>query len=64
MKVHYAKTIMPFCGDILNQKKTIIPLVASMRAKGKRMLTIIYDNSDNADEMYIGVGFTQLSLST
>ena len=52
------------CGDILNPQKTIIPFVASVRNEVNRMLTNVYDENYNANDMYTGIGLAQLSLSS
>ena len=48
---------MSSCGDICNLKKTIIPHVASVRAKFNRKVTV---DDDNTDDMYIAIGLTHL----
>ena len=53
---------MTSCGVIWNQKKRIIPFVASIGTKINRMLRIVYD-SDIADDMYIGICLLQQSIS-
>ena len=53
---------MPSYGDIWNQRKTIIPLVASMRTKVNGMLITVYDD-DNTVDMYIAVGLVFLVKS-
>ena len=38
------------------------PHVASMRIKINGIFTIVYDENENADHMYIMIGLAQLSL--
>ena len=51
---------MPSCGEFWDKKKTIIPLLASVRTKFNRMFTIVYDDDMC---MCIAIGFTQLTSS-
>ena len=56
MSLHYAKQSCPLVVTFGTKKKTIIPLVESMTTKVDKMLTIVYDDDDSADDMYIAIG--------
>ena len=54
---------MPIYGDIWNQKKRFIPLVASLSTTANRMLKIVYSDYNSTDDMYMAIGLVLLRLS-